>query len=83
MQSCIASTEGARNLERGNRVSNSTNPRSIESTGSNATNDSFATSVLLAVSVTILDAGIQLESSFVSVASAVSIKTALSWALIC
>ena len=80
VQSHIASTEGARNLERGNGVSNSANPRSIESTGSIATNHSVATSVILAVSVITLGAGIQLESSFVSVASAVSIMTALSWA---
>ena len=81
MQSHIASTESARNLERGNGVSNSTNLQSIESTGSNATNHSVTTSVLLAVLVaTLAGAGIQLESSFVSVASAVSIMTALSYA---
>ena len=51
VQSHVASTEGARNLERENGVSNSANPRSIESTGSIATNHSVATSVLLAVSV--------------------------------
>ena len=80
VQSHVASTEGARNSERENGVSNSANPRSIESTGSIATNHSVATSVLLAVSVVTLGAGIQLESSFVSMASAVSIMTALSWA---
>ena len=80
VQSHVASTEGAHNLERGNGVSNSANPRNIESTGSIATNPSLATSVLLAVSVAALGAGIQLESSFVSMASAVSIMTALSWA---
>jgi len=54
VQSHIASTEGARNLERENGVSNSANLRSIESTGSIATNHSVATSVPLAASVVTL-----------------------------
>ena len=80
VQSHLASTEGAHNLESGYGVGNGANLRSIKSMGCNAMNHSVATMLLRAVSVATLGAGIQLEYLFVSVASAVSIMTTLSWA---
>jgi hypothetical protein len=83
VQHHITLNQGTRNLERRSAVSRespSNNPRSIESTGSDATNHYVTTTAILALSVAFLGVGLQLDNSIVSMASAVSILTALTWA---
>lgn len=79
VRSHITSTSGARNLEREEGVSNDTNPRSVRSTGSHATNRSVLSLALAASSVVLLGTGLHQGSSVVfSLGSAVSIMTIIS-----
>ena len=79
VHSHITSTSGAHNLERENGVSNNTNPRSVRSTVSHATNRAVLSLALASSSVVLLGTGLHQGSSVVfSLGSAVSIMTIIS-----